>query len=72
MFTIYTKENCSFCDASKDFLHRKKLPYKELEIFKDISIEMIREKFPGVKQAPIIVWNEEFIGGYAELIRRFN
>ena len=68
---IYTKENCTWCVAAKDFMQRQRCSYKEVKIGEEILLEEVLQKFPGVKTVPIITIDGEFIGGYNELVKYF-
>jgi glutaredoxin len=81
---IYTKENCTWCVAAKDFMQRQQTTFNEVHIVDEITPEMIRandksyiirdklmELFPGVRTVPIITIDGQFIGGYNELVKYF-
>jgi len=55
MFTVYTKENCPLCEATKNFLNKQNIQFQEFIIGKDISREDVLTKFPGVTMAPVII-----------------
>jgi glutaredoxin len=66
MLTIYSKDECEFCKLSKEFLKERLVDYIEIDMTgKDASDlkEKTRQKF-----FPFIFDNEEFIGGYFELL----
>lgn len=58
MKTIYTKEDCPACMVLKSKLFSKNIPYQEIMIGKDITREEFMEKFPGVRQVPYLVEQE--------------
>lgn len=68
---IYTKNDCQFCLQAKQFLHKHKLPYNEYLIGGNITREEVLEKFPQMRTAPIIVIDEQLVGGYTNLVERF-
>ena len=60
MKTIYTKEDCPACMVLKSKLFSKNIDYKEVMIGRDITREEFMEKFPGVRQVPHLVEEDEF------------
>ena len=68
MFTIYTKDNCSFCTRAKRFLSSRHIPFNEYQLGVHFELDMILETFPGIKTFPIIVKDDVLIGGYSDLI----
>lgn len=71
MYEIYTKPGCSQCVAAKTLLHNRGQDFIELVVGRDLTVEQTKEKFPGVQSVPVIVYNGEFIGGYINLVERF-
>lgn len=71
MYEVYSKPGCSHCVAAKKLLESKGQPYFEIQVGKDITVEQVKEKFPGVRSVPVIVYNGEFVGGYVNLVERF-
>jgi glutaredoxin 3 len=68
---IYTKENCTWCVAAKEFLKNQRTSYEEIKIGEDITRDELLEKYPEAKTVPIIVIDNEWIGGYMELVEYF-
>jgi glutaredoxin len=68
---IYTKENCTWCVAAKEFLTNQRTSYEEIKIGEDITRDELLEKYPEAKTVPIIVIDNEWIGGYMELVEYF-
>lgn len=67
-WVVYTKPNCSYCKKTKSLLSGYNVDYKPLT---STNINSIRRKHSIPKShttAPIIIHNDEFIGGYDELI----
>jgi glutaredoxin 3 len=71
MYEIYTKPSCSYCVAAKKLLESKGEQYIEIQVGKDIDVDQVKQKFPGVRSVPVIVYNGEFVGGYVNLVERF-
>lgn len=70
MFSIYTRDGCSFCEKAKNLLNQNNLQYTEYSIGKNILREEVLQKFPGIKMLPIVVdVNGTLVGGYEDLVR---
>lgn len=62
MLTIYSKNNCPFCDRAKMLLESKGVPYNEINIEKDTeSRQMLLDK--GLRSVPQIFHGYELIPG---------
>ena len=68
MLKIYTKENCSNCIAAKHLLNSKQIPFTELRIGRDVSAEVLIEALPSAKTVPQIFNDDQYVGGYSELL----
>jgi len=68
MYTIYSKTNCSFCDKAKATLKTNNHDYKEFQIGRDLTTHELMDQFPSAKSLPIILKDEQYIGGLKELI----
>lgn len=69
MFSVYTRDGCSFCEKAKNLLNQNNLQYTEYSIGKNILREEVLQKFPGIKMLPIIVdVNGTLVGGYEDLV----
>tara|TARA_B100001250_G_scaffold308355_1_gene270252 strand:+ start:52 stop:306 length:255 start_codon:yes stop_codon:yes gene_type:complete len=66
--TVYTGPLCNFCEAAKRLLSRNNLSYTEIDIStKDgLRDEMIK-KANGKRTIPQIFFDDQHVGGYAEL-----
>ena len=65
---IITKNNCIYCNKAKQFFKMNDIDFCEKEIETDISREDVFRLYPNQKTIPIIIVNEEMIGGYDEFI----
>ena len=76
MFTVYTKDNCSFCDQAKQLLTSKGIEYTAVKLGEDISREELLAKIPNARTMPQIIKSDNnasvVIGGYAELKRHLH
>ena len=67
---IYSKDNCSFCDRARELLKSQGKEYIEYKLDKDFTRETIKTVFPTAKTFPVIVINNDYIGGYTELAEK--
>jgi len=70
MYKIYSKDNCSYCTAAKQLLTQKGLPFVEFKVGQDLTKEMLLEIVPHAKTVPQIYYDEQYIGGYENLVER--
>jgi glutaredoxin len=68
MIEIYSKEDCGFCKSAKDLLTINSMGYTEHQIGRDLTREEFIERFPTVKTVPAILVDNNYIGGYNELL----
>lgn len=70
MLTIYSKNNCPFCDRAKQLLENKGVPFTEINIENDAdSRQMLLDK--GLKSVPQIFYGYELIpGGFNGLVKQ--
>jgi glutaredoxin len=71
MYKIYGKENCRYCDAAAKLLEQKSQPFVQLKVERDFTREMLFEMVPHAKSYPQIFYKDEYIGGYEQLVERF-
>lgn len=67
MFTIYTKDNCTYCDQAKNLLRAKGIPFETLKLGEDVSREELLAKIPTARTMPQILKDDKLVGGYTEL-----
>jgi glutaredoxin 3 len=68
MITVYSKNNCPFCDRAKNLLKLKGIEFEERNITTgDWTKEQLMESVPGARTVPQIVINGQLIGGFNEL-----
>lgn len=72
MLTIYSKNNCPFCDRAKTLLESRGVTYTEVNIEKDPeSRQMLLDK--GLRSVPQIFHGYELIpGGFDGLAKKPN
>lgn len=71
MYTIYTKDNCPFCDKAKNLLTQKQIAFTSLKLGVDFTREELLAKIPSARTMPQIMVGETLIGGYKELESSF-
>ena len=64
--TIYSKDNCSFCDRAISLAESRDLDVNVLKLDKDFTIEQLKEWFPSAKSFPQVIVDDENIGGFKE------
>jgi len=70
---VYSKSNCSWCDALRTFMNKKGVAYTEIKIDAAIeNLEELRMLFPEAKTVPQMFVDDVRIGGYEASIRYFN
>lgn len=67
MIEVYSKENCKFCVMAKNLLTSFNKSYTEIKLEVDITRDDLIARFPTAKTFPIIVVNDDYIGGYDQL-----
>tara|TARA_Y100001958_G_scaffold159515_1_gene161388 strand:- start:983 stop:3748 length:2766 start_codon:yes stop_codon:yes gene_type:complete len=65
--TIYTKDNCGWCDLLKCLLKRKEINYTEVKLEDAESFQKFREKM-NVATVPQLFHKETRIGGYNDVL----
>lgn len=72
MIEIYGRENCPWCTKARLYCEDKQLTYKYFTVGKDVTREWLLEKFPEVKTVPVVVIDNEWIGGYTQLTEKYD
>lgn len=76
MFTVFSKPACPWCDQAKALLSGKGLSYNEIILDygqekdntkKYMSREEFMRTYPGQRTLPLILKNENRLGGFTEL-----
>ena len=73
--TIYSKNNCVYCNKAKTLLKNLGLEYEEKSLEKDFCSDpskLIEDIGKNVRQMPQIKIDGELIGGYNQLVEHFN
>lgn len=72
MITVYSKDQCVFCDKAITLLKLKAKEHVVYKLGKDFDRDTILEMFPNARTFPIITIDKAFIGGYNELEKLLN
>ncbi len=68
-YTIYSKKNCSYCDRAAALLDNMDMSFEIKKIDEDINLyKEMQEKAPLMKTLPVILKNNELIGGFHDLV----
>ena len=67
MYTIYSKPSCSYCLQAKQLLEMKQLPFVYKQLGVDYTLQELLEVSPKARTFPVILKDEELIGGYSDL-----
>jgi glutaredoxin len=67
--TIWSKDQCAFCDQAKNLLMSRDIEFEERKIGYNATREQLLEAVPNARTVPQIFVDEQHIGGYAELRR---
>ena len=73
--TIYSKNNCVYCNKAKTLVKNLGLEYEEKSLEKDFGSDpskLIEDIGKNVRQMPQIKIDGELIGGYNQLVEHFN
>ena len=67
--TMYTTEPCGFCRTAKALLHKRGIPYEEINLAKDPSGRAELVRMTGMMTFPQVVIDGQPVGGYQELVQ---
>ena len=65
---IYTSTFCGYCRAAKSLLIKKGVEYIEIDLASDPQLRVELVEKHKWRTVPIIVINDELVGGYFELL----
>ena len=69
---VYSKTNCPYCVKAKQLLTFKGKQFTEVVIGTDMLREDFMAMFPEQKTVPLIIIDGVKIGGYDNLVERFD
>lgn len=65
---IITRDECTYCHQAMKLLKSRDIPFEELHIGLDVTREYVLESYPTQKLLPVVLVNDELVGGYTELV----
>ena len=65
---IYTQDLCEFCDSAKKEFEKRGWDYTVYNVKEGDNKKSLLELLPNVKTVPQIWINDEYIGGYNDLM----
>lgn len=65
--TVWSKNNCSYCDQAKALLTSNGIQFEEKKIGEGWTKEELLEAVPTARTVPQIFLGEEYVGGFPEL-----
>jgi glutaredoxin len=77
-FTLYTKDNCTFCTQAKQLLTNKGYSFSELKVPTQADKDMIQQRVTEsgspiqVRTVPQIFTEDKYIGDYTSLVKYLN
>ena len=71
MYKVYGTRICLYCDKAENLLKTKDLPFEKIYIDEDDDAKDYRVK-QGFKTVPQIWLDDNWIGGYDDLVRFLN
>jgi glutaredoxin 3 len=67
MITVYSKDQCVYCDKAITLLKLKAKEHVVYKLDKDFDRDTLLEMFPQARSFPVITIDGKFIGGFTEL-----
>lgn len=69
MIKLYTRNNppCGYCEAAKTLLKVKNIDHEITVVGEDITKEQLLQMFPNVRTFPVVIDDQDYIGGFKEL-----
>ena len=72
-YTVYSKRNCSFCVRAIDLIEHQGFQVQVKKIDEDSeSFQEMRNLAPNMRTVPVIIKDNELIGGYSDLVEHFS
>ncbi len=69
---VWSTSTCSFCKQAKNLLEKHNIPYEERLIGSDWTKEQLLEVVPNARTVPQIFIDENYVGGYTDLVSYLN
>jgi len=62
--TIYTTSSCSWCQATKEYLHAREIDFEEVDVSEDMRRAMEMVEKSGQQGVPVLDIDGEIIVGF--------
>ena len=69
---VWSKYHCPYCDQAKTLLAVNGYEIEERKIGDGFTKEELLESVPAARSVPQIFVNDEYIGGYTDLVKFLN
>lgn len=70
---IYSTPTCGQCQMAKNLLKSKDIPYTEYTVGKDVEKSELENRIGNsVRSVPQIFLNNEYVGGYQDLVKKIS
>lgn len=67
---IYTTKNCPYCVRAKSYFSQHSLAYSEIDLTNQYDeIDRLKQQ-TGHRTIPLIFINDQFIGGYSDMMEK--
>lgn len=67
MYTVFSKDNCQYCEMAKRLLDANQQDYLEVKLGRDMQIDEFKTRYPNQRTVPLILKDGQEIGGYQDL-----
>lgn len=68
-FVVWSKDNCSYCQAAKSLLLVKGADFEVLMLDEDYDMVEFSKNFPSARTFPAITKDGDYIGGFEQLMK---
>jgi glutaredoxin 3 len=66
---LYTKKWCNYCEMAKEFFTKNQIAYEDVDLSVNLDLQKKLVDKTGQVTVPYIFINDEFIGGYSDLLK---
>jgi glutaredoxin 3 len=66
---LYVKKGCSYCSMAEELLTENKITYETVDLSFDLTLQKKLVDKTGQVTVPYVFINNEFIGGYNDLLK---
>lgn len=68
---VWSKDSCPFCVQAKALLESRGIEYEERNVSQNWTREQLLEAVPNARTVPQIFLDEELVGGFDDLRKKF-